>query len=105
MAGYNTPADTLETFLWSLQNRDLPTLLQCFTPEAAQRVKDAADNARSGVDFFKETDGFIGLGITRQEQLPDGSVGIDAQISPDIPPIHLIFRQLDGQWKLASPPG
>jgi len=104
MAGYNTPAATMETFLWSLQNRDLPALLQCFAPEAAQIVKNAADKERSGNDFFHSTEGFIGLGITSQEQLPDGTWQLEAQIAPQIPSVHLNLRQLNGEWKLISPP-
>ena len=105
MAGYNTPADTIQTFLWSLQNHDLPTLLQSFTPEAAQRMKALSEEGgRSIEEFFREADAFVGIGISGQEQLPDGSIQINAQVTPDMPPLPMRLQKNNGQWKLANPP-
>jgi hypothetical protein len=103
--GYNTPSDTIQTFLWALQQRDLEAVLQCFTPEAADGVRQAAgQGGRSPDDFFREAQAIIGLTVTRQDTLSDGSVQIEAAAPGIEHSLPLRLNNIAGQWKLASPP-
>ena len=34
MVGYSTPDDTLQSFLWAIQNRDLTNVLQALAPDS-----------------------------------------------------------------------
>ena len=105
-AGYQTPADTMETFLWSIQNRNVEALLECFTPEAAVAFKQAAANSgRSSEDFFREVQALVGMKITNQKTLPDGSIEIEVEMAPGpgIPSAKLRLENVNGQWKLATP--
>jgi hypothetical protein len=37
--GYNTPADTIQSLLWAVQNRDLTNMMEAFTPEMSQQLR------------------------------------------------------------------
>jgi hypothetical protein len=103
-AGYATPEDTLQTFLWALQHRDFTNLLQTMTPEAAQKMQTMVQQSgRSSEEFFKESESLPGLAIRGREDLPDGSVQLQVEMVPGIPPEKFVVRNVNGQWKLAGP--
>ena len=105
MVGYNSPQDTLQSFLWAVQHRDFNSVLQSFTPEAAQNMQAQFQQAgRSPDDFFRDTAALPGLAIVEQKQLPDGSIEGKVQFGPsDAAPQSVVFRQVNGQWKVAGP--
>ncbi len=105
MVGYNTPEDTIQSFLWAMQNHDLTNLLQAFTPVAAQQMQATVqESGRSVEEFFQGTDAFVGLGVRSREQLPDGAMVVTLEVAPGIPPQEVRFERINGQWKMARPP-
>ena len=102
LVGYTTPADTIQSLLWAVQNRDFTNFLEAFIPEAAQQLRQQV--ARSGEDdFFKDASIIPGMRIKSQQQMPDGSIELEMEIVPGEPlPEKMRFRQINGQWKLES---
>ena len=98
MAGYNTPEDAMETMLWAMHNHDLTNLLQGFTPDMAREIQ--AQAARESGSFFRDADAFPGLSIVSREQMPDGTISVNAEIAPGMPFGPIRFRQINGQWKM-----
>lgn len=71
--GYNTPADTIQSLLWAVQNRDFTNLVEAFTPETARQIQQ--DVQRSGAEeFFKKPSIIPGMRILSQQQMPDGVI-------------------------------
>jgi len=94
--GYNTPADTIQSLLWAMQNRDFTNLLAAFAPETARRMKQDED-------FFENLSIIPGMHIKSQEQMPDGSIELEVEMVPGEPfPGRMRFHQINGQWKLES---
>jgi hypothetical protein len=98
--GYNSPEDTLRTFLWALENGSVTNLLQVFSPAIAERFSN--DVARSGQEnFFRDAKALVGLGITERKQLPDGAIELMVE-PPGLPAENIRFEFLNGGWKIAS---
>ena len=94
--GYNTPADTIQSLLWAVQNRDFTNLLAAFTPETARQMQQDKD-------FFENVSIIPGMHIKSQQQMPDGSIELEVEIVPGEPlPGRMRFHQINGQWKLVS---
>ena len=94
--GYNTPADTIQSLLWAVQNRDFTNLMAAFAPETAHQM-------RQDKDFFENASIIPGMHIKSQQQMPDGSIELDVEIVPGEPlPDRMRFRQINGQWKLEN---
>jgi hypothetical protein len=100
--GYRRPEDTLQSFLWALQNRDFTNLLQALTPESAQHLLQA-QSARATEDFFKDAGAIPGLAILGQKTLEDGTVEMQIELTPSVPTETFHFRQINGEWKMAGP--
>lgn len=100
MAGFNTPEDTLESVLWSLEHADFTNFLQAFTPEVAQAFPIQSPEVwTNAMGKFHEE--FAGMTILNRQELPDGRVELTVQMaghSEAEQPIHL--RQVNGQWKI-----
>jgi hypothetical protein len=104
MVGYATPEDTLQTFLWAMQNRNLTNVLETLTPEAvAQFNKPFAHSPPERI--FEDSEALIGLGVLEREPLPDGSMRLKLQVIPGIPPISTTLRLIGDEWKMSWPPG
>ena len=105
MVGYNSPQDALQSFLWAVQHRDFNTVLQSFTPEAAQNMQAQVQQRGNSVDdFFRGTAALVGMALVEQKQLPDGSIEGKVQFGPtDAAPQSVVFRLVNGQWKVAGP--
>ena len=96
--GYNTPEDTMQTFLWALQNRDLTNLTLSFKPEAAERFGLTTQLERG---FMGSASAIPGLGIVSRRQEPDGTTELEVEFAPGITStIHL--EAINGQWKIAG---
>jgi hypothetical protein len=102
MVGYNTPQDTLQTFLWAVQNRDTNALLQVLTPESAQTLTSKIEQGENPLEGLW-TAPIIGMAIMEQRQMPDGTLEAKVGVTADIPPQPIIFRQINGQWKMLGP--
>jgi hypothetical protein len=100
--GYNTPADTIQSLLWAIQNRDITNMMEAFTPEEARQLQK--ETQRSGEEeFFKNASIVPGMRIRSQQQMPDGSIEMEVEMVPGEPlPERMRLRQVNGQWKLQS---
>jgi hypothetical protein len=105
MVGYASPQDTIQSFLWAMQKHDFNTVLQSFTPEAAQSMQAQFQQPGHSVDdFFRGSEALVGIGISEQKQLPDGSIEAKVQMGlADFSAPSVVFRQVNGQWKVAGP--
>jgi len=113
-SGYDTPENTLQTFLWAIRNKDYETWLNTLDPEFSEAIRKAEQGPNfSAEKIFEGAAAIPGLGITSLEpvQTPstDGTaqggtneeVSAQIQIGPDIPEQTFRFRRVAGQWKLA----
>jgi hypothetical protein len=104
MVGYGSPQDTIQSFLWAVQNHDFTNLLQAIAPWEAQRIQlNAGRTGRSVEEMFRDADAFIGMGIVSQTQRPDGVIEAKVTVVPDMPPTTIEFVQIDGKWKMSVP--
>src|ERR1035438_7048395 len=49
MAGYNTPEDTIQSFLWALQSNNITNLLQVYTPDEAEGMRDRVSQSTGSI--------------------------------------------------------
>jgi len=105
MVGYSTPDATLQSLLWAVQSRDLTNVLQAFAPERAEELRAQAGDSRQSVEeFFSKAAALVGMRMVKQEQqASDGSVAVEVEVLPGMPPERISFRQINGQWKIAGP--
>jgi hypothetical protein len=102
MVGYGSPEATLQTWLWSMRTHNRTHFLQAFTADYAEKI--SAEFSRQGVPedaIFKSAEGLVGLGITNQIDLPDGSKKVQFIVSPDLPSRELKFHLVGGEWKMS----
>jgi hypothetical protein len=99
--GANTPENTIQSFLWALQNHDLANLLQLMTPEAGQRLMRGAGD--SPEKFFEDFGVIPGMRIINPQPMADGSIQAEAEFMPGEPVPKIHFRMMEGQWKLEIP--
>jgi hypothetical protein len=105
MAGYNTPEDTLQSFLWALHHKDSLHVLQTFTPAAVQQFQTLNSETAQGAEaLLRQMEAFIGMAVVGKDPLPDGSVQVRVLVAPDAPPVPFRLQSIDGQWKIASLP-
>jgi hypothetical protein len=106
LVGYNSPEETLQSFLYSLRNRDLSNLFQAFTPQSISPLKLQATEHPE--DFQKtleqEARGLIGMRIISQEQQQADVISANVEMLPGLPPTQMFFRLVNGQWKMDSLP-
>lgn len=103
--GYNTPEDTLQSVLWAARSHDLTNILQAFAPEVAEQIRaQAGESPQSLEDFWSKSAGLVGMRIvSRKPEASDGSVTVEVQVAPGETNGEVTFRQINGQWKMASP--
>jgi hypothetical protein len=101
LAGYNTPEDTLETFLWALQNRDAVTLRQTLSAAMAQGMGLPAPGEPTEA-FFSALTKVPGLAILNRRSQPDGAVEMEVTIAPGTPAAWFRLQLIDGQWKISK---
>jgi hypothetical protein len=102
--GYNTPEDTLQSVLWAARSHDLTNILQAFAPEVAEKIRaQAGESPQSLEGFWSQSVGLVGMRIvSRKPEASDGSITVEVEVVPGVPNAELTFRQINGQWKLAS---
>jgi hypothetical protein len=119
--GYDSPQNTLQTFLWALHHKNYPTLLHTMVPELVESLQRAEGTPGfSRGKIFESSEAIIGLGIINLVKVnPDGSpegiptnsgdgktlegasaLQAQVQIAPDVPLQLIIFRRVAGEWKM-----
>jgi hypothetical protein len=100
--GLSTPENTLQSFLWTLQNRDVTNLFQVLTPEAAQRLSQMLTNSPD--NFFAQSAAIPGMRIVEKNALSDGSFELKLETVPGMPlPGPIRVRLVGNDWKLDFP--
>ena len=102
--GYNSPEDTMQSQLWAMQNRDVSVLLNSYEPEFKKKLEEIFLKQSSVETLFKSADAIPGMHILGKVDGPatDGEVVLMVQIMPGQEPQQLRFKQIGGQWKMAS---
>ena len=101
--GYNTPEETIESFLWAIQNRDAAKFLEAFSSEKAKQLEARMQSRESIEEFFKESNSLPGMHIIGRDAGENGEIVLKVEIMPgDEPQPKIRFRQIGGQWKMAS---
>jgi hypothetical protein len=104
--GYGSPEATLQTFLWTVRNKDFTNFFQTMTPEIGEKLRQAQQNQGASPEgFFEGWRALVGLRISHSEQVADDTIEAEAEVSPDLPAQKIVFRRIDGQWKLSLPQG
>lgn len=101
--GFDTPENTLQTFYWAIQNRDLVTLTQAFGTNMAQQFQRQMEkSARTGEDFFKGAKNIPPMRVLDRQQLPDGIMELKVGSLPEsnLPETKIHFQLVNGQWKM-----
>ncbi|HAB19695.1 MAG TPA: hypothetical protein PLX89_09320 [Verrucomicrobiota bacterium] len=100
--GFATPQDALQSFLWSIRNRDTNALFQVLTPASATMLAEVI--ARQGPDdFFKGASKMPGFLIRSVQENGDGKAFAEIQIDPHNPSRVEKFRlehDDKGMWRL-----
>src|SRR5215471_19238093 len=97
--GQNTPDNTLESFLWAVENRNTTKLLSLLAPRSADELNKAI--ADQGDAFFNGASMVPGMHIVSHKRLADGSIEATIEVMPGQPVDEpCIFRMIDGQWKM-----
>ena len=104
LVGFGSPEDSVQSFLWAIEHRDLPTLMQFLGPERAKQMAAEMERRGSNEEFWKEMSIFPGLHVIRREPKEDGTIVLTVQIAPndESSTQKMPFKQIDGQWRLVS---
>jgi hypothetical protein len=102
-AGYSTPENSVQSFLWAMRNHDSKAVLQSLTPGTAQRLQARIQDPNQAADFFKSMDAMPGFALQNRKDQPDGSVQFDVEIAPGIPKETMILQVVNGEWRLELP--
>lgn len=98
-AGYSTPENTIQSFLWALQQHDVARFLEALVPEEAQRMQNRLGTSGEP-ELFKAWDSLPGMAVQSRQDLPNGTVELQVDIGAGIPPQKLQLRLFNGEWKL-----
>jgi hypothetical protein len=103
-AGYHSPQDTLQSFLWAMQNRDTTNMLHALAPSSAQQLQaELQRDPQASSRLFEEMQAFIGFRILDQRQTVDGSMRAKVEVAPGLPAADIQFRLTNGQWLMELP--
>jgi hypothetical protein len=104
MVGYGSPNDTLQTFLWAIQQQDINQVVQALTPESGGKLEtDVQRSGNSVREFMMSAKMIPGAAVVDRQQLPDGSMALKVLLVPDQPPMPVIFKLINGEWKMEMP--
>ena len=102
-AGYSTPENAFNSFLWALRTHETTMLLQSLTPGAAQKLQARLQDPGQAGEFFRNLDALPGLAIQNRKDQPDGSVQFEVEIMPGMPKETMGLQLISGEWKLDLP--
>ncbi len=98
--GMSTPENTLQSFLWAVQNHDFTNVLQVLTPGSAQQF--LREKGNSPEEFFLDASSIPGLRIVSKQQEGTTIIAqlefVPGQVIPDA--WH--FQLIDGNWKMET---
>ena len=101
--GYSTPENTLQSLIWAMQHHDMTRFLETLSPEEAQGMRARLDpSGQPEKGFFKAMDSLPGMAIQSRQDFPDGSVELQVEIGPGMPPEKMRLRPMNGEWKIES---
>ncbi len=101
LAGYNTPEDTMQSFLWALHHKDSARLLEALTPKAAEWFQTRlTDSSQSIEEYFQEMEAVLGMAVVGKEESSEGHVELRVVVAPGLAPEHFRLESIDGQWKI-----
>ncbi len=101
--GYNSPEETIQSFLWAIQNKDAAKFLEALSPDQAKQLEARMQSRESIEAFFNEAGSLPGMNILGKEAGENGEVVLTVEIMPgDEPKPKIPFKQIAGQWKMAS---
>jgi len=80
--GYSTPENTVQSWLWAIQNHDLERVLQALTPADAKTLQAGIRASGDPDGFFKGVGAIPGLAIQSRQTMPDGSEELQVYIAP-----------------------
>jgi len=95
--GYNTPENTVQSFLWAFQNHDITNIARAFAPDKAEKM---LEEIAKDPDPFKDAPKMPGMRVVNQELMPDGRMNLEIEITPNQPTQKMPFRQINGEWKI-----
>jgi hypothetical protein len=99
--GYHRPDDTLQSFQWAIEHRDITNLLQAFTPERAQEISAGFGQYQGAADtYFNFHQAFLGLGIVSQTPIADSLLEVLVQTDSGQNPRPVRMKQINGEWKI-----
>lgn len=101
-AGFATPADALQSFLWAVRNRDTNALFQVLAPSSAEEMARAL--SQQGADSFFENLRLPGFFIKSLEENADGTAAAELQFDPNSSELNMKFplqRDEQGAWRFA----
>jgi len=104
MVGYNTPQDTLQSYLWAIKNRDPTNVLLALTPEQAKWYQSEAQRAGSFEKLFEHSDAFFGFSFVKMEGTDDQYLEAEIELAPGLSPLSVNFKKIENEWKLISLP-
>ena len=97
LVGYKTPEDTIQSFLWVLQNHDAAGLAQALVP-AESGGRFPIDNPEL---LFSRAQDIFGMRIFGRSELVDGTIELQVQLTPGvIIPEAIGLKQIAGEWKI-----
>ena len=99
--GYSTPENTVQSWLWAIQNHDLERVLQALTPADAKTLQAGIRASGDPDGFFKGVGAIPGLAIQSRQTMPDGSEELLVYIAPQVPPQKLQLQLVNGEWKMS----
>jgi hypothetical protein len=109
--GYNTPENTLQSFLWAKKNHDLDKYLEALTPDKADEAKEMLQNStRTPEQLFGAREMTPVYKIAKRQNSDPLVPGrfdhadLEIEIAPDMPTETITFQQIEGQWKLQGMP-
>jgi hypothetical protein len=109
-SGYATPADTLQTWLWSISRADIDTYIGSVTKAQGEQLK--AEIQESGREQYasrmlKTSASFKGFRLTERTVINDNQILLTVAVDSDEgeQTQQFVFTRMDGEWKLGPKPG
>ena len=99
--GYSTPENTVQSWLWAIQNHDVERFLQALSPGDAKTLQAGIRASGDSDGFFKGVGAIPGLAIQSRQTMPDGSVELQVYIAPQIPSEKIQLQLVNGEWKMS----
>lgn len=101
--GYSSPEATLQTMLWSLQNRDFASLRASLTPEQALELDRGLEQSGKVTEkFFEGAADLAGMNIIGRNSATNDLIELQVEVEPGKVSQTLLFRLINGEWKMDS---